>query len=96
MRLLMPQVSLASGAADGSYLVVDSSGSNSNATVSGSNFTRGTDATTLTFDSPIAGVATVAPTSPSTLAGNLISTKGIYGFVPTSTGSPAFEMGLKE
>lgn len=96
MRLLIPQVSLVSGAADGAYLVVDSSGSNSNATVSGSSFTRGTDATTLTFDSPIAGVATVAPTSPSILAGNLISAKGIYGFVPTSSGSAAFEMGLKE
>lgn len=96
MRLLIPQLSLASGNADGSYLVVDSDGSNSNATLSGSDFTRGTEVTTLTYDSPIAGVVTVAPTSPSTLAGNLIAAKGIYGFVPTGTGSAAFEMGLQE
>lgn len=90
MRLLTVQTSLASGTADGNYLVVDSSGGNASATWSGSNFTRGTDTATLTYDSPSTGVVAAAGT---TLTGNLIFGAGIYGFVPSGSGA-AFELGV--
>ncbi|MGH8504594.1 MAG: hypothetical protein ACRETM_01355, partial [Stenotrophobium sp.] len=92
MRLLTPQVSLASGTADGDYLVVDSSGSNASATWSGGDFTRGADTATLAYDTPVAGVVEAT----GTLMGHLIYGAGIYGFVPSSAGGAAFELGLQE
>ncbi|MFT4047759.1 MAG: hypothetical protein QM661_13845 [Solimonas sp.] len=91
MRLYAAQSSLTSGTADGDYVTIDSSGSNAEATWSGTSFTHGSSTATLSYDSPVAGVVAAS----GTLAGYLIYSSGIYGFVPSSSSSgAAFELGL--
>lgn len=89
MRLYTPQQALASGTADGSYAVIDSSGSNATATLSGGSFSREGSSATLSYDTPAAGVVQAA----GTLSGHLLYGSGIYGFVADTAG-PAFELGV--
>ncbi len=89
MRRYSPQAAVASGSADGGYMIVNSDGSNARATVAGANYSRETDTATLTYDSPVIGV--IAATGG--LTGNLLTNAGILGFIPAS-GTPAFELGV--
>lgn len=91
MRILTPQDTLSSGSADGSYSVVDSSGSNATATWSGSAFSRAGSAATLAYDTPVPGVVEAS----GALAGHLLYGGGIYEFVPSASGGAAFELGVQ-
>lgn len=91
MRVLTPQAALASGAADGSYAVVDSAGSNATANWSGADFSRAGGAATLAYDTPVAGVVDAS----GALAGHLVYNGGIYGFVSAAGGAP-FELGVRD
>jgi feruloyl esterase len=90
MRLLTAQGTLASGSADGSYAVVDSSGSNASATIAGSAFTRANASGTLSYDTPVVGIVEAS----GALAGHLIYAGGVYGFVPSASGGAMFELGV--
>lgn len=93
LRLLTTQEApLASGSADGDYAVVDSAGSNATATWSADAFSRAGTAATLAYDTPVAGVVEAT----GALNGHLLYAGGIYGFVPSSSGSAAFELGVQD
>lgn len=89
MRILTLQDTLPSGTADGSYAVVDSAGSNADASWSGDAFTRAGSAATLAYDTPVPGVVEAS----GALSGHLIYAGGVYGFVPSADGA-AFEVGV--
>ncbi|QHJ00568.1 tannase/feruloyl esterase family alpha/beta hydrolase [Xylophilus rhododendri] len=90
MRLYAPQQTLASGTADGSYATLLSSGSASTATLSGADYTSGSTASTLAYDSPVLGVVQAGGGRP----GWLLYTAGVTGFIPAAGGT--FETGVRD
>lgn len=90
MRVYTTQTALVSGSADGSYVAVDSSGTNGSAVVAGAGMTRDGVSATLAYDAPVAGVAQAS----GGFAGNLLYAAGLYGFVPATAGGAAFELGV--
>jgi hypothetical protein len=89
MRLYAPQQTLASGAADGHFLVATSDGGQTDATVAGSSFDLGSAAGTLVYDTPVLGVVQSGGAS----AGHFVYGAGMIGVVP-STGA-SLEFGVK-
>ncbi|MES2261204.1 MAG: tannase/feruloyl esterase family alpha/beta hydrolase [Pseudomonadota bacterium] len=87
LRMLAPQASLSTGAGDGSYASIASSGINSALNVAGSVAHGAASQGTLAYNNPVAGVVT----SSGGYAGALLFNAGIYGF---STGG-YFELGVK-
>jgi feruloyl esterase len=89
MQLYMPQASQSPGTADGAYASISTTGTNSASTVAGNALTSSAGSATLTFDSPVLGVAAASgiPT------GWLLFNAGMYGFIPSTGGS--FELGVR-
>ena len=87
------QGALVAGDANGSYVSVDSAGVNGSATWSGTSLSRNGAASTLSYDSPVVGVAQAG----GAFAGYLLQGAGIYGFVPGAAvnGQAGFELGLR-
>lgn len=91
MRLLAPQQSLASGAADGSYAVASVQGHSREATVAGAAFNLGGAAAALSYDTPVPGVVQVDAGRP----GQFIFNGGVLAFVSSDASQPAFELGAR-
>ncbi|MDA7418653.1 tannase/feruloyl esterase family alpha/beta hydrolase [Xenophilus arseniciresistens] len=91
LRLMALQQSLAAGAADGRYAMADSSGGNGAATVAASSLNVGGVEATLSFDTPVPGVAQAGASRP----GHLVFNQGLIGFVPSSGTGPALELGVR-
>lgn len=92
LLLYTAQNALVAGDADGNYTSVDSDGVNGTATWSGTGLSRnGAAAATLTYDSPVPGVAQAA----GAFTGYLLQGAGLYGLVPATTAA-SFELGLRQ
>lgn len=85
------QTALTDAAADGDYVTVDSSGGNGDAQLSGTTLTRGSSSGTLAYNAPVSGVVQLS----GDVAGHLLYAAGIYGLALSSSGGPAFELGLR-
>ncbi|EIT68315.1 MULTISPECIES: hypothetical protein [Hydrocarboniphaga] len=94
LLLYTAQSALVAGDADGSYTSVDSDGINGTATWSGTSLNRNGAAATLSYDSPVSGVAQAT----GAFTGYLLQGAGLYGFVPgtTAAAQPSFELGLRQ
>ena len=91
MRLLAPQMSLASGTADGSFSMASARGDHRAATVAGTSFNLGGAASTLGFDLPVPGMALADAGRP----GQMIFNGGVLAFVSTDAAQPALEIGVR-
>ncbi|WP_395320622.1 tannase/feruloyl esterase family alpha/beta hydrolase [Variovorax sp. UC74_104] len=91
MRLFGTQQSLVSGTADGSYALLSVKGENHDATVAGSGFNLAGAAATLSYDTPVLGVAQADAGRP----GNFIFNSGVLAFVSTDTAKAALELGVR-
>lgn len=94
LLLYTAQNALVAGDADGSYASVDSDGVSGTATWSGTGLSRNGTAATLSYDSPVPGVAQAA----GAFTGYLLQGAGLYGFVPATpaTAQPSVEFGLRQ
>lgn len=90
LRMFTLQDALASGAADGDFVAVDNEGGISSSNIAGDLFSRNDSTGALTYNSPVPGVIEAA----GDLAGNLLFAGGIYGFIPSTSDAPAFELGV--
>ena len=91
LRLFAPQTSLTPGAADGHYAALDNTGTSADATVSGSSLALGSATGSVTYDSPVPGVAqtTVAP------AASVIYNAGLIAAVPDTPTAPVFTFAVR-
>ncbi|MBO9647480.1 MAG: tannase/feruloyl esterase family alpha/beta hydrolase [Variovorax sp.] len=92
MRVFAPQTTLASGTADGQFAVADNTGQTSAAVVNATSLSLGSSVDTLTYDTPVLGVAQGSGAAP----GNFIFSGGLLGFISASgnTGA-ALQLGLR-
>jgi pimeloyl-ACP methyl ester carboxylesterase len=91
LRMHAPQLPLASGAADGSYVTASVKGESHEAAVSGSSFNLGGTAATLTYSTLLPGVVQADAGRP----GSFIFNSGVLGFVTTDGANAALELGVR-
>ena len=91
LRMFGLQQSLVAGVADGSYALASVKGENHDATVTGSGFNLGGAAATLSYDTPVLGVAQADAGRP----GSFIFNSGVLAFVSSDGTNAALELGVR-
>ena len=91
MRVFAGQLSLAPGAADGSYAMASVQGDSREATVAGASFNLGGAAAQLAYDAPVPGAVQADAGRP----GQFIFTGGALAFVSSDAARPVFELGVR-
>ncbi|WP_256856667.1 tannase/feruloyl esterase family alpha/beta hydrolase [Variovorax sp. KK3] len=91
MRFMAPQQSLAAGAADGLYAMASVQGESREATVAGTAFNLGGATASLSYDTPVPGVAQADAGRP----GFFLFNQGVLAYVSSSSASAAFDIGAR-